>query len=264
MSNTPSPPRKAEPGAGPAIILVGPQMGENIGATARVMANFGLGDLRLVAPRDGWPNPAAQSLAAGALEGYVAARVYDETGPAVADLGLLFAATARPRGFERRVALPREAAAELRAGLARGVGAGVLFGAEASGLPNADVARADAILTFPAAEGFSSLNLAQAVGVLAYEWAASASDAPPARFADALAPPASKAELEGLLRQFEDELDATGHFWPDHKAEQMKLNLRAALARAGFTAQDVRTLRGAIKALVHGPRRRLLARKDEK
>jgi tRNA/rRNA methyltransferase len=224
-------------------------MGENIGAAARVMANFGLADLRLVAPRDGWPNEKAEAMAAGALEGPVSAAVFADLDAAIADLTYVVAATARPRHLEKPVLVPGEAAGELRA---RGAGTAVLFGAEKSGLPNEAVARADAIVTYPVDSAFPSLNLAQAVGVFAYAWATGAGPAEPL----ARPEPASKKETRDLVDHLLAELEEARFFFPPEKVEMMELNVRAAFDRAGLTSQEVSTLRGAIKALANGPKRR--------
>lgn len=235
----------------PAVILVTPQLGENIGSAARVMANFGLSDLRLAAPRDGWPNPRALPLAAGALDGPVAARAFPDLAAALADRTRVLAATARGRDLPIPVYGPGEAVADLAAHDAPAI----VFGPESSGLENADVARADAIVSYPIDPTFPSLNLAQAVAVFAYAWRArAASDAPPAPAP--IEPPAAKAALAGLLDQVDQELDQAGFFWPPDRSEGVRLRLRAALTRAGLSEQEVRTLRGAVKALVEGPRRR--------
>ncbi|MCW5724071.1 MAG: RNA methyltransferase [Maricaulaceae bacterium] len=227
-------------------------MGENIGAAARAMGNFGLSDLRLAAPRDGWPNPQAEAMAAGSpvLD---SAKVFETTAEAMADLTLVFAATARPRGMEKRVLTPRAAMAELRAAAASGEKTGILFGAERQGLENEDVASADAILTFPVDPAFRSLNLGVSVALAAYEWRAG-EDAPGA-FRE-LSPAAPKQEMLRLFEHFETELDAAGFFFPPEKTPLMVHNLRTALGRARFTEQEARTFRGAIKALAHGRGRR--------
>ena len=163
---------------GPAIILVDPQLGENIGMVARAMLNCGLSELRLVRPRDGWPNPAAQSAASGADRVLDAARHFPTTLEAVADLHLVYAATARPRDMVKPVVVPQRAAAEIRAAADRGCAAGVLFGPERAGLVNDDVALADAVLEVPLSPAFASLNLAQAVLLLGYEWYQAEAKAP--------------------------------------------------------------------------------------
>jgi tRNA/rRNA methyltransferase len=245
----------------PAIILVEPQLGENTGAAARVMANFGLKDLRLVAPRFAWPNARSDALAAGAFKSPadVSVRLFKDLGAAIEDLNFVLAATARPRETKKPVLALREAAVACRAALGAGppAGAGVMFGGEQAGLTNESVALADAIVTYPVDPEFSSLNLAQAVAVFSYEWGAGADREPPKGFLDQALVPAPREELAGLIAQLEDELDAAGFFWPPIKTEQMKLNLRSTLARAGLTSQEITTLRGAIKSIANGPRRRV-------
>lgn len=241
--------RYRRPMNAPCFILVAPQMGENIGAAARVMANFGLTDLRLVAPRDGWPNPAAETMSAGALPDVVTVAVFDAVEQAVADCGLVFATTARPREMEKPVLGASEAIRRIRATSAR---TAVLFGAERAGLPNEAVALADAILSYPVNRAFASLNLAQAVALLAHAFAEAESSGPPSGFAEALTPPASREELVAMMEHLEQELDRAGFFFPDAKRAPMTLNLRNAFTRAGWTAQEVSTFRGAIKALALG------------
>lgn len=266
----------------PAIVLARPQLGENIGAAARVMANFGLRDLRLACPRDAWPNPAAQAMAAGAIEtpdtapntdtgthtatpapgptqaatrAPVHVGVYDDVAAALADRSLVLAASARPRDMVKPVLSVREAVAMVRAAEIQGAPA-VLFGSEASGLSNDEIVGCDAIVTYPVEPGFSSLNLAQAVAVFAFAWRSASDDAPPERFARPRPEPvATKAELLGLGEHLERELDTAGFFHPPHKRDAIARNLRATFARGELTAQEVRTLRGAIHALVNGPRR---------
>lgn len=243
----------------PAFILVAPQMGENIGAAARVMANFGLGDLRLVSPRDGWPNPAAETMSAGALPGLVEVRVFENVQTAIADCGLLIATTARPRGMEKPVVGNAEAILRIRATPAR---AAVLFGAERAGLPNEAVALADAILSFPVLPTFGSLNLAQAVALVAHGWAEANASGPPDVFETPAGEPATREELIGMMEHFEAELDRAGFFFPEEKRAPMVQNLRNAFTRAGWTAQEVRTFRGAIKALALGRGKARVRRED--
>ncbi|MEL7128088.1 MAG: RNA methyltransferase [Pseudomonadota bacterium] len=232
----------------PAILLVQPQLGENIGSAARVMLNFGLTDLRLVAPRDGWPNPAAETLSAGAFSQGVTVHVFENTPDAIADLTHVFAATARPRGMEKPVMGAPEAAAQI-AGLGDGR-AGILFGGESSGLSNDDVSLADKVLTYPVNPMFSSLNLAMAVGVFAQSWG-DRSHTPPAGFRTET-PPATRADLVGMFEHLEAELERAGYFFPPEKTAVMVQNLRAAFTRGHWTTQEVRTFRGAIKALAVG------------
>jgi len=243
----------------PVFILVAPQLGENIGAAARVMANFGLADLRLVAPRDGWPNPAAETMSAGALPDIVKATVFETVEQAIADCGQVLATTARARGMEKPVLGAAEAITRIRATPVR---AGILFGAERSGLPNEAVALADAILSFPVAAGFTSLNLAQAVALLAHGYAEAQASGPPAAFVEAVNLPASREELVGMMEHFEEELYRAGFFFPDAKRAPMTQNLRNAFTRAGWTAQEVSTFRGAIKALAIGRGKARIKRED--
>ncbi len=232
----------------PAFILVAPQMGENIGAAARVMANFGLTDLRLVAPRDGWPNSAAETMSAGALPDMVTATVFDTVEQAIADCGFVLATTARPRGMEKPVLGAADAVFCMRTPPGR---AAILFGAERAGLPNEAVALADAILSFPVSPRFASLNLAQAVALVAHAIAeAGVSGLPPAF--EGVGAPASRDELIGMMEHFEAELDRAGFFYPPEKRAPIVQNLRNAFTRAGWTAQEVSTFRGAIKALALG------------
>ena len=246
--------------APPVVILDRPQLAENIGAAARVMANFGLSELRLVSPRDGWPQDRAWAAASGAdwpLEG---ARVFPDVAAATADLQLVYAATARPRETQLPVRTPREAVGDLRARTGEGWRTGVLFGGERAGLETGDIALCHAILTAPVDARFRSLNLAQAVAVTAYEWGVlAAGDAPPARFTDPLAPPAEAVEMQRLYGHLEGELDAAGFFFPPENRPSMERNLRVALGRARLTTQEVRTFRGVITALTRG-RGRTLAR----
>lgn len=243
----------------PAFILVAPQMGENIGAAARVMANFGLNDLRLVAPRDGWPNPAAETMSAGALPDVVTVQVFERVEDAIRDSSLVLATTARPRGMEKSVLGATEAVARMRSLPGR---AAVLFGAERAGLPNEAVALADAILSFPVSSSFASLNLAQAVALVAHGYAEANAKGPPAAFTNALDAPATREELVGMMEHFEEELDRAGFFFPEAKRAPMVLNLRNAFTRAGWTAQEVRTFRGAIKALAIGRGKWRVKRED--
>lgn len=242
----------------PTFILVAPQMGENIGAAARVMANFGLTDLRLVSPRDGWPNPAAETMSAGALPDVVTATVFDSVEAAIADCALVIATTARARGMEKPVMVMAEARTRMLAMPAR---TAVLFGAERTGLPNEAVTLSDAILSFPVHASFASLNLAQAVALVAHGWAEGAASLPE-RFAEPGDPPATKENLVGMMEHFEDELDRAGFFLPEVKREVMVQNLRNAFTRAGWTEQEVRTFRGAIKALTLGRGKHRVTRED--
>ncbi len=233
----------------PAIILVCPQLGENIGMVARAMWNFGLDDLRLVRPRDGWPNPAAGPPAAGADIVLDKAQVFDDVAAAIADLNLVYATTVRPRDMMKTVITSREAATRIHALSGK---AGLLFGPERSGLETDDVAMADAILTVPVNPQFGSLNLSQAVILAAYDWFQLGNDAQPARLAGDLHGPATHGEIDGLINALTDALQTRGYFFPEDRAPVMQRTLRNILKRPGFTVQEVRTLRGVIKALDQG------------
>jgi tRNA/rRNA methyltransferase len=241
----------------PIVILVEPQLAENIGMAARAMANFGLSELRLVAPRDGWPRKGAKSAASGAGHILDQARLYDTAREAVADLHRVFATTARERGQMKRVLGPEAAMGEARAALAAGAGVGILFGRERIGLDNDEIALADAILTFPVDPAFASLNLAQAVLLAGYEWrkAASAGALPFGTEPEARSAPAAREMLLSLFEHLESELDAVGHYPPD-KRPVMTRNLRDMLLRMRPSEQDVRTLRGVVRSLVQSRLRR--------
>jgi len=232
----------------PVFILMEPQMGENIGAACRVMGNFGLPELRIVSPRDGWPNPKAVSMATDSpvLDN---AKLYDTLEDALSDCQIVFATTAQPRNMVKPVMTARNAMAETRGHIQSGQRVGILFGAEKSGLPNWAITQSNAIITLPVDRNFSSLNLAMAVGVLAHEWRAG--DPAPEEF-QALEDRASQGELQGLYDHLADELDRAGFFYPPEKTPLMMQNLTNIFSRGGLTVQEVRTLRGAIKALTIG------------
>jgi tRNA/rRNA methyltransferase len=239
------------PDARPVVILTAPQLAENIGAVARVMANFGLDELRLVNPRHGWPQERAWASASGADWPLNAARVFDTVPEAIADLRRVYATTARPRELQLPVLTPRQAAAELSTAIAAGERCGLLFGGERAGLETADIALCQAVVTIPIDPRFRSLNLAQAVAINAYEWRLTVADAPPAMFREG-APPADGAAMLGLFEHLERELETAGFFHPPAKTPSMIQNLRSALGRARFTDQEVRTLRGVVTALSKG------------
>lgn len=248
--------------AAPAILLVEPQMGENIGAASRVMANFGLSDLRLINPRGPWPNPKAQAMAAGATAALDGARLHPDAASATADLTLILATTGAPRDQVREVIGPAEAVQRMRAEIARGGRPGVLFGPERTGLTTDWIHLSHAIVTYPVDAAFTSLNLAQAVAVMAYAWRADADDAALARWQAAGAPtPADQAMFDRLTGHLFDELEVSNFFWPEDKAVSLRRTLAGALQRARLGANEIHALHGAIKALVGGPRRRtVLAR----
>jgi len=251
---------QAPPTAGapqPVIVLVEPQLGENIGAAARAMANFGLTDLRLVNPREGWPNDKARAAASRADHVIDRVRVFTAPTEAVEDLSFVFAATARAREVAKTVVGPREAAAKARMILTARTAVGVVFGRERTGLTNEEVSLADEILTLPVEADFPSLNMAQSVLIVAYEWRLSglADEAGGLPFDGDLAPQAPKAELMHLFAHLEAVLDEAGFFRPPEKRQHMVLALRAMLQRARLSDQEVRTLRGVVAALERRPTR---------
>lgn len=240
-----------EEAAAPVIVLVGPQMGENVGATARAMLNCGLTELRLVSPRDGWPNERAQAMATGASREVVdRARVFATTAAAVADLHRVYATTARRRDMLKPAIDPRELALEIRERAARGQRSGVLFGPERAGLDNDDVALASHIVHVPLNPGYSSLNLAQAVLLVAYAWfeASSAAGAAPREQRSATRP-ATSAQLVNLFEHLEQELDASGFLRVAEKRGIMVRNLRSILHRAELREHEVRALHGVVSSL---------------
>jgi len=247
--------RRRRASGGPAIILVEPQLGENIGAAVRAMYNCGLTDLRLVKPRDGWPNKKAVAMASGADVVLDEARLFDRVEDAVADLRHVYATTARDRFMVKRVLTPRRAAAEMRSFAGEGEACGVLFGPERTGLVNDHVALADTVLTVPLNPAFSSLNLGQAVLLVGYEWFTSGDETPAALLPTGHSTPATKEELLRFFGHFEEELDRSGFLRTKDKRPGMIRNLRNLFQRAEPTAQELRTLHGIITAFV-GPRRR--------
>ncbi len=233
----------------PIIVLVRPQLGENIGKTARAMLNFGLTELRLVAPRDGWPNPSAGPAAAGADEVLEHAQVFATLAQAVADCPHVYATTVRRRGVSKPVLTPEEAARAIHRDSGRSA---LVFGAERSGLDTDDVALARAIVTVPINPAFASLNLAQAVILCAYEWSKHQALAqPPAT--EAL-PPAPQDELEGMIGQIEAMLEPRGYFFPHSRAVATRRALRTILTKPSWNHLEVRTLRGVLTTLARKPR----------
>jgi len=233
----------------PVVILVRPQLGENIGMAARAMLNCGLSTLRLVAPRDGWPNDRAQRAASGADVVLENTEVFDTVEAAVADLERVVATTARNRELTQRILTPRRAAAEVRGWIGQGERVGILFGPERTGLENDDMVHADTALSIPLNPQFSSLNIAQAVLLVAYEWAAAADETPAERMSDHATRPASKEELQNLFDHLERALDQSGFLRNKDMRPSMVLNLRALLQRAAMTEQEARTFHGVIKFL---------------
>ena len=243
---------RATGAAAPVVVLVRPQLGENIGMVARAMLNCGLSSLRLVAPRDGWPNPKAERAASGADVVLEQAAVFETVAAAVADLQHVLATTARHRELTQRILTPRRAAADMRAWIAAGEPVGILFGPERAGLTNDDLVCADSVLSIPLNPQFSSLNIAQAVLLVAYEWLAAADDTPARRLSDPAVRPATKDQLQTLFEHLERALDQSGFLRHEAMRPGMVQNLRAFLQRADMTEQEVRSFHGVIKYLGKG------------
>lgn len=251
-------PAEATTTAAPAIILVTPQLGENIGAAARAMLNCGLTDLRLVNPRDGWPNLSADRAAVGALELMPPVKVFASVGEAVADLTSVYATTARDRKMVKPIVTARQAALECRAHIVQGGTVGILFGPERTGLLSDDVTLANKLITVPLNPDFTSLNLGQAVLLLGYEWFQAADATPATQMPLNGTVPATNAELQNFFAHLERELDACGFLRNLEARPSMVRNLRNMFQRAELTEQEVRTLHGMIKELttLRAPRRR--------
>ncbi|MFT4960912.1 MAG: tRNA/rRNA methyltransferase [Paracoccaceae bacterium] len=234
----------------PAFVLVRPQMGENIGAAARAMWNFGLDRMRIVAPRDGWPNPNAVAMASGAGRLLDEAGLVDTVADAVGDCSYVFATTARTRDLTKPVVSPEQAMAMAAKKIAAGEKVAVLFGPERAGLENADVARANAIISVPVNPVFASLNLAQCVLLMAYEWQRQAGDVVPEVMDLGKTSWATGVEMEKLALHYEERLGDAGFFYPAAKAESMKLNLRNLWSRMPLTRADVQIMHGIIRQMV--------------
>ncbi|CCG08387.1 RNA methyltransferase [Pararhodospirillum photometricum] len=242
----------ADPERAPVIVLVRPQLAENVGMVARAMLNCGLTRLRLVAPREDWMAEKAVAAASGADALLRDAQPFETVEAAIADLRRVYATTARRRDMIKRVLTPRTAAAHLRAFADVAEPAGVLFGPERTGLNNDDVALADAVIEVPLNPAYCSLNLAQAVLLLGYEWFQAASDAPPEQLVVNATRPATRADLLGFFAHLERELDACGFLRNAEKRPGMVRNIRGLFERAALTEQEIRTLHGIVKELRHG------------
>ena len=237
-------------GPEPAIVLVRPQLGQNIGKAARAMLNFGLTDMRIVAPRDGWPNPDAGPSASGADIVLEKAQLFDTVQEAIADCSTVYAATVRRRELVMPVLTPEAMASGIAKSPDRSA---ILFGPERSGLATEDVALAEAIVTVPINPTFGSLNLAQAVIPLAYEWSKfSALAQPPVR---QLEPPAEHGEVEGMIQQIDAALVETGYFHPPERTQATRNTLRTIFTKTGWSSREVKAVRGIIRALVSKRRR---------
>lgn len=253
----------ASAGETPAVILVEPQLADNIGMVSRAMANFGLDELRLVAPRDGWPNEKARIAASGANYVIDDAAAYATFEDSIGDLNWVAATTARQRDLRKPVLTPEQTVAELRTRIARGERCGIIFGRERNGLETDEIAQADAIVMIPVNSRFASLNLAQATLILGYEWMRTSDAASLGRVTTYERPvetglylnadrPATKEELQGLYTHLERELERLGFFNPPHKRPTVVRNIRTMLARMNATEQEVRTLRGIVATLAQG------------
>lgn len=231
----------------PVIVLVRPQLGENIGKAARAMLNFGLTEMRLVSPRDGWPNPSAGPAASGADIVLEQAEVFESVADAVADCVHVYATTVRKRYVTKPVVTPEQAAQTIHAEPGRSA---ILFGPERSGLETDDVALARTILTVPINPEFGSLNLAQAVILVAYEWSKHQDlVSPPTTQID---PPAPQAELESMILALEAALEPRGYFFPEARVQATKRTLRTLLTKPGWNSNEIRTLRGVLSAFEKG------------
>jgi len=254
-------------GETPSVILMEPQLADNIGMVARACANFGLDDLRLVNPRDGWPNEKARIAASGANYIIDDARAFETLDESLSDLNWVGATTARQRDLRKPVMTPEQAIAEMRARIERGERCGILFGRERNGLETSEVASADALIMIPVNSRFASLNLAQAVLLLGYEWMRHSNERSLGRVTTYERPlseginmgrdrPATKEELVGLFEHLEAELENNGFFNPAHRKAVVAQNLRTMLSRLNATEQEVRTFRGIVATLAQGKGRR--------
>jgi tRNA/rRNA methyltransferase len=235
----------------PVFVLVRPQMGENIGAAARAMLNFGLDRLRIVDPRDGWPNPKANAMASGAGRVLDMAGVFDSVAASVADCDFVFATTARARELVKLIVTPERAMEMTREMVAQGKKVGILFGPERAGLENDDLALANAMVTVPVNPEFASLNLGQSALLLAYEWRRQTAVIVPEVMELARTEFAQRHEVERLADHFEERLDAAGFFYPPTKSANMRLNLRNMWARLGLTRAEVQTFHGMLRQIAY-------------
>lgn len=234
----------------PIFVLVRPQMGENIGAAARAMANFGLAHMRLVGPRDGWPNPRAVAMASGAGRLLDSAIIAADLPEAIGDCTHVYATTARPRGLTKRVLTPEAAMGEAAGRIAAGERVAVLFGPERAGLENDDISRANTIITVPVDPAYPSLNLAQCALLTAYEWRRQTVAHPREHMEFARTEPATGIEVEKLAQHYEQQMEEAGLFFPHGKAEGMKQTLRNLWSRMPLTRADVQLLHGVLRQMV--------------
>jgi tRNA/rRNA methyltransferase len=233
----------------PAFVLIRPQMGENIGAAARAMWNFGLDRMRITSPRDGWPNQKAIAMASGAGRLLDEALMCDSTAEAVADCTYVYATTARPRELTKPIFTPAHAMKDAAQRIANGEKVAVLFGPERAGMENDDIAKANAIISVPVNPDFASLNLGQCVLLIAYEWRQATVETIPATVSME-GDWASQSEMEALATHYEDRMTDAGFFFPEHKAPSMKLNLRNLWSRMPLTRADAQMLHGVMRQMV--------------
>lgn len=261
-------------GPAPVAVLVNPQLGENIGTAARAMANFGLHEMRIVEPRDGWPNEKALTSSSGAHWIIESATIHDTLADALKDVNYVYATTARPRGMIKEVITPEQAGHDMRARVARGEKVALLFGRERFGLSNDEVSMADVIVTAPVNPAFASINIAQAVLLMGYEWFKEQAETLgqqtpelPALEGPGLQTPdtrlATKEELFGFFDHLERELDIAGFFKTEDKKPGMLRNIRNLFARAELTEQEVRSLRGIVSSLTRAHEKRKEERERE-
>lgn len=234
----------------PAIILINPQMGENIGAAARAVANFGLSDLHLVDPRDGWPNKIAEANAVGALEVINPVQVFENTSDAIKDYNIVYATTARPRDMRKPVMTPEAAITDMHNRHASGQKTAILMGGERAGLTNEDIALAQNIISVPVNPDFSSLNLAQCVLLLCYEWRRQADETTPIILPEGDSPEAKQGEVIEFLSRLENELESHRFFREENMRPTMMRNIRNIFTRNNLSEQEVKTLHGIISALI--------------
>jgi tRNA/rRNA methyltransferase len=234
----------------PIVILVTPQLGDNIGMSARAMLNCGLDHMRLVAPRDGWPNERAVAASSGALDLMPPPQIFATTAEAIADLNFVYATSGRLRHMVKPIYTGTAAATDMAARLGAGEKVGILFGAERTGLLNEDLEQANAILNFPTNPDFSSLNLSQAVLLAGYEWLRVHDQTPARRYDTTDSPPATQQESQFMLTRLEHELAAHGFFTAEHMRPSIMRNIANCFRRAEMTSQDVQTFQGIISALL--------------
>ncbi len=240
----------------PVVVLVAPQLGENIGMVARAMLNFGLTDLRLVSPRGGWPNPSAGPASAGADQVLDQATVYDDIPSSVGDCNRVFTTAMTVRRMLKDVITPAEAVRQTLALPSVTARTAWIFGPERTGLYSGEVAMGDSVISIPTNPAFGSLNLAMAMTVMGYEWMRQTTDQPPLYLGGDETGPALRHDLDGLLAHLDRELSARDYFFPEHRASTMRQNVRSIFQRLTLTAAEVRTLRGIVKSL-SGPEKRI-------